>query len=171
MSSPFPGLQRPTPGGGLPDSCFQLALSSELSVGASAWLLFDLGAPLSYLIQNGILIFLQLFPHLGPPSPCEQEPSTPATNGTNPAAVPWLGPGLGRASLGEGGRDTHRSLPWCGACLAWGSQRQGSGGSLCSPQPGRCRTCQRGHHPHMGPCCKTGASAQTQLCRYISPMS
>lgn len=71
---------------------------------------------------------------------------------------------LGLAEFwGDGrGRVTHRSPPWCGACLVWGSQRRGSGGSLCSPRHGRCRTCQRGRRPHMGPCCKAGASIKTR---------
>ena len=111
---------------------------------------------------------------VGSSLPLETRPWYPTHDGRNPAAVPWLcdGPGaLQSLSVGDGGRVTHRSLPWCGACLVWDSRRQGSGGSLCSPQLGRCRTCQRGHHPHTGPCCKTGPTVNTRLCARISSVA
>lgn len=110
-------------------------------------------------------------PRPTPSLPLETRPWYPTHDGRNPAAVPWPcdGPGaLQSLSVGDGGRVTHRSLPWCGACLVWDSRRQGSGGSLCSPRLGRCTTYQRGHHPHTGPCCKTGASVNTRLCAWVS---
>uniref|UniRef100_A0A287D1H2 Cholinergic receptor nicotinic beta 2 subunit n=2 Tax=Boreoeutheria TaxID=1437010 RepID=A0A287D1H2_ICTTR len=57
---------------------------------------------------------------------------------------------------------THHSPPWCAACLVWGSQRQGSGGSLCSPGRGHCRTCRRGRRLHTGRCCNTGCASPTR---------
>lgn len=55
----------------------------------------------------------------------------------------------------EGGPPiTYHSPPWCEACLAWDFQRQGNGGTLCFPQHGHCRICQRGLRLHMVPCCQ-----------------
>lgn len=78
---------------------------------------------------------------------------------TQAAHVQTVGRGWTLQRLQRGYRTpTHRSPPWCAACLAWGSQRPGNGASLCSPQHGRCRTCQRGRHPRTGQCCRGGAS-------------
>lgn len=66
---------------------------------------------------------------------------------------------------------THHSPPWCEACLVWDFQKQGNGGTLCFPQLGHCRICQRGLHLHMAPCCQTITLVRTPASWVLKPLA